>query len=227
MTKTPETAYFDYQLEVMPSCYSGPNADRYFGTICPFLNHLGLEGDTLAIRARAFRNPSGLPSVLKLIGTERKMGKVPSETAQQYRARLGDAWTAWLFAGTPHAIVSQLALLGYTAEVVENDDWDWDGNTGAWARFWVVLTGHPFTHEAGIEYDDGSLYDDGHPWDGLGANTTHLADIRQIIRQWKPAHTWCSHIIVVTDPGTWAVEQPDGTWGDPTQRSGAAVYWNG
>jgi len=188
----------------------------------------------MAVTHRYFRDEAlSPPSALKYIGQERKLPRVSSETNSQYRERLLDAWRAWTFAGTPAAITGQLALLGYGSYIKENGGpgktgdryWDWDGNDAAWARFWVVIDDHPWSHDAGIDYDDGSNYDDGHLWDGLGATAGEIDDIRQIIQQWKPGNCFCAGIVVVTDPVTFAAEQPDGTWGDYSNRSTAAVYW--
>ncbi|MGW8285744.1 MAG: hypothetical protein ACWGPR_08500 [Candidatus Deferrimicrobiaceae bacterium] len=224
MAKPPQTAYFDWQGEVMPPWLAGPVGQRYIGTCCSLTNHIGLEGDTLALRAAQLTNPDQPPDAISRLGAERQLDRGPTETDAQYKARLNDAWTAWEYAGAAYSITSQLALIGLTAEVKQNTDWDWDGNTAAWARFWVVVTSHPWT--TSWQWGDGSVWGGGQTW-GSTASIQEVQTVQSIVAQWKPAHCFCDKIIIVVNSSQWAIEQPDGTWDDPANRSTAALYWRG
>lgn len=223
--KTPESAYFAYQREVFPAPFAGPVADIYFGVKLALNNHAGLEADTDACRLNDLSRNDLPADAIAYKGRDRGLDRGPTETDAQYLARLRDAWTAWEFAGTETAIISQLALIGVTATIVENGDWDWDGNTGAWARFWVLIESSPWSGST-WQWGDGTRWGDGSTW-GTTASVEEVETVRRIVRQWKPAHCFCDSIIVVVDPVTWAAEQPDGTWGDWANRSLGAAYWNG
>lgn len=217
----PETAYFEWLDEVWPAPFVGEVGSIRLAVKLALANHIGLEGDTQAAKSSQLR-PEMSPDALTLVGRDRGISRGPTETDTQYRARVAAAWTAWEYAGTAYTIISQLALLGVTAEVKGNNDWNWDGNTLAWARFWVVITAHPWSTSSWT-WGDGTQWGDGSLW-GSGASAAETDNVRRIIRQWKPAHAYCNAIIIVNDPVTWAAEQPDGTWGDISNRTLAASY---
>lgn len=184
------------------------------------------EGANQGVKARFPTSDTFPPDALPYVGAGKALERYPIDTDATYKARVLDAWDAWAQAGTPTAIVRQLAALGLTATIKENHTagWNWDGSTANWSRFWVVITGHPWV---GWTWGDGSIW--GQPdltW-GSTATVDDVRSVRALVRKWKPAHVVCANIIVVLDAGTWAAEQPDGTWGDPANRSAAAIYWNG
>lgn len=177
-----------------------------------------------AVFARALYSAEFPADALRLVGSERMMPRYRNESDAQYLGRLRGAWVAWEYAGTRQAIESQLAAAGYTAYVRENHQWDWDGDSANWPRFWVVITGHPWERWH---------YGDGHVWGQTGltwgstATSSEITTLRQLEQQWKPGHTRCVAIILVFDEGTWDADQPDGTWDDPPSRNLAVTYLPG
>ena len=92
-----------------------------------------------------------------------------------------------------------------------------------WSRLWVVLTGHGWVDD-GI-WDDPGTWDDGGTWD-TDATPDEVRATRNIVRLFKSAHEVCPAICVVLDELPWAANQPDGTWGNPLNRSLSAAYWS-
>lgn len=155
---------------------------------------------------------------LALIGSERNIERYTAETDDQYKARLQGAWVAWPQAGTKLGLLSQLTAAGFDAEIKEMRDWDWDGDAANWSRVWVVLHNTGWTLN---KWGDGRKWGEG-VW-GLTATVEEAHTLRRLIKKWKPGHVVVILVIVI-DEVTWALEQPDGTWGDPENRSASAVY---
>lgn len=130
-------------------------------------------------------------------------------------------------------------------------NWDWDGSTPPTkrGRFWVII--YPPDTAAGVfkvgpTWGDPSLWGgawgtSGYTW-GTTATPEQVQSVRSIVREWKPAGTRCSHIIVAFDEtsfdpmGAPGAPLPDGTWGNASKISGGAYvparlttarYWRG
>jgi len=106
------------------------------------------------------------------------------------------------------SIAADGSLSEYKAEP---SNWDYDGQTYKWSRFWVILYAPPsitFAH-----YDEGRYYDDGFVYDGM---ITQIArDISAMILEAKGAHSQLQAYILATDPASFdptstAVTSPDG-----------------
>lgn len=161
---------------------------------------------------------------LLYIGRERLIERYPTETDFSYRRRLQIAWPSYQWVGTSQSIENQLFYAGFEAYARDTTQWDWDGASADWSRFWVVITGHPF--DAWHYDEDGYSWDGPQVWDST-ATSADVALLRGIVRKWKPAHMRCSHLILVLDEASWISAQPDGSWGDPTNRSDGAIYFPG
>lgn len=194
-----------------------------------FMGLIGLSSDTIAegaqqaVAARFTRSPIFPPDAYELIGAERSMPRFPSETLAAYRERVLDAWNAWRNAGTEIGLIDQLSYFPVTAEVYANADWDWDSDSENWSRFWVVLTDHGWTDDGA--WGDPGIWGDGGTW-GSSASLEEVRSIQALIRQWKPGHMVCVHVVVVLDENAWS-PTPSGDWDRMENRSDAAIYWPG
>jgi hypothetical protein len=164
--------------------------------------------------------PTFPADALALMGSERNIERYPAETDDEYHLRVKGAWESWAQAGTMR-LVAELDYLGFTAEIKEifSDDWDWDGDTDNWSRIWVVITQDDW---GSIAWGSGGTAWGTGVW-GCDATQSEAATLLRLIRKWKPGHV-VPITIIVMDAGTWATEQPDGTWDDPGNRSASALY---
>lgn len=168
--------------------------------------------------AGSIESPTFPVDALALIGSERNIERYNAETDDQYAARVQGAWVAWPQAGTMNGLLSQLTAAGFDAEIKEMRDWDWDGDAANWSRVWVVLHNTGWVRN---KWGDGRKWGEG-VW-GVNASRDEVHTLRRLIRKWKPAHVVVI-VVVVLDEVTWAAEQPDGTWGNPANRSRSALY---
>ncbi len=104
-------------------------------------------------------------------------------------------------------------------------NWNYDGQTSKWSRFWWITylpasLGHLF------HYDDGTLYDTIGFYDAL--TLTQVAqDLIAMAREWKSAHSRLQAYILATDPASFnpsaaavtlsdgSTSLPIGNWGSP------------
>jgi hypothetical protein len=209
--------YRQWALENSPTWLRGPWGEKLVTTIGGIFD----EAYGAAFQAGAAGSvgaPTFPNDALALVGSERNIERYPAETDAEYKTRVKGAWESWQQAGTMR-IVSELAYLGFTAEIKENWDWDWDGDEGTnWSRFWVVITGHDFEL---TRWGDGRKWGEG-VW-GCDATVEEANALLRLVRKWKPGHTFPITIIVLNED-VWDTDQPDGTWGDPANRSTWALY---
>lgn len=207
------------------------------------------------------------PDALGPIGRDRRIVRGRDESDESYIARLLIWLDSWRAAGNAWSVLDQVA--GYFAptpprlRIVTNsgmwftresdgarswliaspNNFDWDGDTASWSRFWLVIYADPLT-------DGGEWGDNVREWGdggtiGTSATPGDVAIIRQIVQTWKGAHSRCEWIIVALDPESFDPEaaagapgMPDGTWGtwaiaDPSTgiyeptRLTTARYWEG
>lgn len=109
-------------------------------------------------------------------------------------------------------------------------NWNWDGQTSHWSRFWVICYA-PADYVSGITYGDGSHYGDGSFYGGA-ANPTIAADLVAMINDWKSAHSVLAGYIIATEPGSFNpalapvthapgyTSLPNGNWGQPITAAG-------
>lgn len=177
----------------------------------------------------------GASDALDAMGRDRRVIRGIDETDTTYAARLPEWLVDRRRAGNPFVLMKQLAgYVGVNASfrIVDNrgnwysraadgtqtssldtGNWDWDGDTDAWARFWVII--YPGTRWVveGV-WDTGALWDEpGLVW-GSTATPDHAAGLNSILADWKPAGTRGS-IILAFDAASFdpTAPEPDGTWG--------------
>lgn len=118
----------------------------------------------------------------------------------------------------------------YTKTRALTSNWNWDGQTSQWSRFWVICYAPAWairvpTYGDGTRYGDGSLY--------AGAATSQIAqDLVAMIQEWKSAHSQLHGYIIATDPSSFDptstattsasgwTSLPVGNWGQPLSASG-------
>ncbi|HMI84875.1 MAG TPA: hypothetical protein VK550_12330 [Polyangiaceae bacterium] len=103
-------------------------------------------------------------------------------------------------------------------------NWDYDGQTYKWSRFWVILYMPPSFALA--RYDDGTLYDGGAVYDGISGQIAH--DIAAMILESKAGHSRLQAYILATDPASFdptstAVVNPDGSTTLPVGNWGTSM----
>jgi hypothetical protein len=179
---------------------------------------------------------------LTAIGRDRRIIQGITETSAAYAVRL----IRWLddhrSKGTAFTMMRQLAGYcrgGFSFRIYDNrgncysrsvsgvetynaaTDWDWDGDTDRWSRFWVVIYPTSEWTATSHEYADGSQFGKTIQW-GVSIPREEVANVRAIVRDWKPAGTRCVNIIVAFDPASFdpAAPEPDGTWGAAYKFSG-------
>lgn len=208
-------------------------------------------GDLLvqfAIEGVKAKFPGYCPSeALPLIGRDRRIRRGLAETDESYAARLIGWLAAWRRAGSAYAILDQLAAhLGTPAGTIRlvnangtwwtrNPDgtrerhvtlptknWDWDGHSELWARFWVVLYADDYGWTRDGTWGDGSTWGD----DGMGWGLSNLpwqvvTDLRGTISEWKSAAAVCKNLLISFDPAypdpadPAGAPYPEGSWGSP------------
>lgn len=184
------------------------------------------------------QGPDGTPApadALAAMGRDRRVVRGLNETDASYVRRL----KSWLddrkTAGNAFALMARLAEYtgaGTSFRTVDNSgnwyrreadgsqsvlirqaNWNWDGDTAKWARFWVIVYG--FRAAAGTFGGGASI--GGSASATIGSTTTRdeVATIRAIIKDWKPAGTRCRNIILALDDASFdpSAPEPDGSWG--------------
>ena len=185
---------------------------------------------------------------LAAMGRDRRVVRGIGDTDAQYAVRL----LSWLddrrYAGAAFTLLKQLA--GYCGplpsfRVVDNrgnwysrtaagvetyltaaGNWNWDGNTARWSRFWVIVYPNGHWTDVTNEWTNVATPDYGAnlgQW-GVTIPREQIASVRSIINDWKPDGTRCVHIIVAFDAASFnpATPEPDGTWGRWGKNSGGA-----
>lgn len=179
---------------------------------------------------------------LQHLGLDRRIQRGPSETAAAYRIRLRQWITTWKRAGSPKAVLSQLAAYYAPSPPViryVSNGYDADGNT---VSDWWTLSGGVYTYHRATPANwnwDGTFgnyrfwiilyvpllepwfWDDGHSWDQPGLlwdyqNGQAVADIRNLINIWKCAGSHCENIIFASANTDRYVRWGEFAWGDGT-----------
>jgi hypothetical protein len=209
-------------------------------------------GDALAYGVK-LRFPNVYsPESLPLIGRDRGISRGFEETDAGYAARL----ERWLYdhrrAANPYTLMRQIQgyLAGHsvklrivnnagawytlnadgTTEYVLGGNWNWDGNTVQWSRFWLLIYPPADLWVRSGTWGDGSLWGEG-TW-GSTATVEQVESIRGIVAEWQAPHARCVNIILVFDaaafdPTDAAPPLPDGTWARAPARDDRAIYGDG
>lgn len=184
----------DMVAERLPRPFMQELSSGWFGVLCGFTGDQATDGLSLALRLAWIADSESPDDVLPLIGSERGMPRYPGETADEYRARLQDAWNAYTFAGAEQTIVSQFEHADYPGTEIQFDAAALGPNGEAapyWSQFWVHFpysSGHPVTATGptwgGFNYGDGTIY-------GLGVTVGFYQLIHGIVGKWKPTRWIC------------------------------------
>lgn len=139
---------------------------------------------------------------------------------------------------TWHTLDSDGTYSWYRAEP---SNWDWDGQTTLWSRFWVIVYVDDLSVAPVVAtWDGGDTWGGGAIWDSV-FTAAQISAMVQAITSWKAAHEMFCGLIFATDPASFdptasVVVNPDGTstlpdgkWqytvdpttGDPTRLSTA------
>jgi len=187
-----------------------------------------LQGVVEGIKARALHIAPD--DALPKAGSDSNLPQYPKETLQSYRARLRRRFDDWPAAGTEGGMLGQYLNLQTLAEIKENADWNWDGSTANWSRFWVTIPPPSLWHSDGTWDSDSAVWDDGGVWDSSDMTLEDVAALRGIPLRFEPAHVKGELVIVIFDLTAWNAALPNGTWGDPANWNPNAMYisiWDG
>jgi len=129
--------------------------------------------------------------------------------------------------------LDELSVLSFHRANPSN--WDWDGDTTQ-IRFWIVVYLSAGVTVTPKLWGDGHTYGDGTSW-GYVETVALATDIRNLIHKWKAAgsHAWRDGGIILVGEGGSQFDptdppgppNPDGTWGDPANRTLTAFYLSG
>jgi hypothetical protein len=226
----------DVARKLAPGFLSGPLGERVVYTLHVFGDAVQ-EWILQGIQGRMPLMCS--PTCLGPIGRDRGIVRGFAESEYSYRRRLLWWWNDWRGAGHAYPLLNNVA--GYllpeqlAVRIVTNsgmyytraadgtlsfeqaspNNWDWDGASSDWWRFWLIIydpTEAVFTKEQ--TWGNGT-WGDGGVW-GTDADATVLETIREIVRFWMPAHAEAWWLIV--SYGTPAVNftpssaETDGDW---------------
>lgn len=201
-------------------------------------------------------------TALNAIGRDRRITRGFDESDTSYRRRLIRWLESWRLAGHAYAILN--AVAGYLSphavplRIVTNsgvwytraadgtlshyraspNNWDWDGDSDSWSRFWLIMYPPVTLWDAEDTWGDGT-WGDGGTW-GSTATEDQVKTVQMLVQRWKPAHARCEWIIEALDDASFdptdppGAPLPDGTWGpwadgDPVAptRLATARYWDG
>ena len=217
---------------------------------------LAIQWDALTdatVLAVKLRLPQyAIADAVPLIGRERGIRRGFDESAEGYAARL----VRWVddrrIKGNPFALLAQLKgyFAGYSGDMhVVNvygmwhtlkadgtkwsyfgDNWNWDGDTEAFSRYWVIIdnptndvTSAPLWTVDGT-WDSGGTWGDDptHGW-GLSITLDQVDSLQGIVADWNSPHEKPVNIIVNFEPTAFDPEapydmhnngQPHGSWGE-------------
>ncbi len=101
----------------------------------------------------------------------------------------------------------------YIQSAKNPSNWNYDGQSSKWSRFWFILYAPPSFVDPS-HYDDGSVYDGGTVYDGLATDVA--LDLIAMVRDRKAGYSRLAAYIIATDPASFdptatAVTNSDGT----------------
>lgn len=245
---------------------SPPWLRRFWGErfLYTFGVHLDALGDALSagIKMR-FPNVYSNES-LSILGRDRGIRRGPEESDASYSVRLEQWLETHRRSGNPYTLLRQIQgnltphlvklrivnnagawyTLNEDGSVAYNEpsgNWDWDGSSADFSRFWIIIYPPADLWVRDGTWGDGDTWgSDGTTW-GSTATPAEVATIRGIVAEWMAPHAQCKNIIVsfdaaAFDPTDTAPPLPDGTWGNWSHNVGGvqvparddrAIYWDG
>lgn len=122
--------------------------------------------------------------------------------------------------------------------LLSQGNWNWDGNTVEWFRYWVIVYVGPLgwsVGSAGPKWGDGGRWGDpGRLWGISGATYGQIQTLRALVRSWKAAHVYVPNIILTANTARFDPTHaagggvnPDGSWGNPANRFTDCIYLDG
>jgi hypothetical protein len=210
----------------------------------------------LGLLARLPQNdPLGLttapPDALVQMSRDRRVFRGIFDTDQQFAVKLRNWRTPRRTAGAAFTLLSQLhayvgTASGVSFRTVDNSgnwyarsaagvetsslamgNWNWDGDTAAWSRFWVIIypgTLWPVTTQRWGT--TGAVWGSApNLWGSTAITPEQVVTLQAIVNDYKPAGTTCVSIILASDLASFnpASPEPDGLWGRPHKIVGGVV----
>lgn len=195
----------------------------------------------------------GPPDALAALGRDRGVVRGIDETDRSYAYRL----TQWLVdartRGTAFTLMKTLAAYvdwdgskGASFRVVDNrgnwfsraadgtqtsslntGNWDWDGDTSKWGRFWVIV--YPATRWVDTGEDWGDDVWAGSTWGSTSISEVETRTIQALVAEWSPLHARCETIVLALDAASFdpTTPEPDGSWATWSNRLTTARYLDG
>lgn len=204
-----------------PRWIFGPNAQAFlFSMIAP----LDAMQEWLFQGIQSRFPGLGPPEADAYVARDRKIRKGPNESRDAWAARARGWLNAWRRAGSPFAILEQLAgffspspptvylvtASGHwywrTPDGVEHNlavsqrppavssNWNWSASTGP-EDFWIIVDCSAGPYSVGGHWGDGGKWGDGRAW-GTSAVSGDIAGIRLIASTFRPAHAHLAGIIL-------------------------------
>lgn len=237
----------------LPGFMRGPKSSAFLEAVGLTLD---VAVASLAHGLQQSRPLTCFPDALPVLGEERGIVRRGTEPIQSYRVRLSRHRQIKRHAGSaygeminlqPYFLPGALPMLRIVSQDGDGDtatwhtltssgiyswhraspsNWAWDTNPLNWSRFWVII----YTSGIGVdtaEYDDGTVYDDGHTVWGGHFTTAQILDMAAIINEARAAHSFLMGFIFVSDPtaldpagtsttlGDGSTTYPVGNWYTP------------
>lgn len=188
------------------------------------------------------------PDALVLMGQDRRVARGIFESDVEYAVRLknwlvdrrscGNAFTLLRklheYTGTTHGVSFRTvdvrgnwysrAADGTESASLNTGDWDWDGDTARWSRFWVIIYAGSLWAAEDTWGSGGTWGDDATGTLGCTVTPQQASGLRSLVSEWKPAGTR-GEIILAFDPASFdpSAPEPDGSWGKLYKYSGGTA----
>lgn len=209
--------------DLSPPWLAGPTGER-------LVFSLSIQLDALAeyLRLGVLQRMPGQcrPEALPAIGADRHLLRGQQETDEAYTFRLQNAWQTWKRAGTPKAVLDQIAsyyspsppVVRYVVngfddsgtwadwwtlangvfsyQRVSPSNWDWDG-TYPTGRFWIIVYVQTLL---AWQVGDGHVVGGGQSV-GFEGDGKFVADLRSLIGVWKAAGSHAGTFDLSCDAG--------------------------
>lgn len=180
------------------------------------------------------------PDALAAMGRDRRVVKGIGESDTSYALHLRNWLNDRRTAGNPFTLLRKLSdytgtTNGVSFRTVDNSgnwysrsatgvetsslatgNWNWDGNTAAWSRFWVIIyPGTLWTSTSQTWGAAGSWAGAISNWGSTAITSEQVKTLQALVTDWKPGGTACVNIILALDPASFnpASPEPNGTWG--------------
>lgn len=211
------TSYATYQPSLYPTALADPYGQswgRAQGVMKDRLATLAADAVDMGLVLRA--PADALPYLADDAGG---LVRLPTETDDEHRVRISQAWDVWPWAGTETGLAVVARQLGTPDPVVFFTGRAWPmGRPDLWARWWILVPPLATPYATDGVWGDPGTYGDGGTW-GSDATPAEVERTRRALRQFSNARD-VGHVRFAFgstdyygDGGVW-----DGTgdddWGD-------------